>query len=139
MIAVCGVICSDCPAYHARSKGLAYQKRTAAAWHRIYGLNEKPENISCGGCLGSDADLFHTSRRCRARRCCRRHEFTTCADCAIQPCTALEHAQCLWDGVPALVSLLSRADFVAYARPYCGHRKRIAAARRRRGKHAVAG
>ena len=130
MMSACGVWCSDCPAYHAVAKGRPYQRRTAEAWRRIYDLREAPENITCGGCLGCDEDLFHTSRGCRARRCCLWNNFTSCADCPQPSCVDLEKAQSLWDGVPALESVLSRADFVRYARPYCGHRRRIAAARR---------
>ncbi len=128
-MSACGVICSECPAYHARAKGAAHQRRTAQAWRRIYGLRERPENISCGGCLGPEEELFHTSRRCRARRCCRRRGFGSCAVCPKGSCRALEHAQAVWDGVPALAETLSHADFVRYARAYCGVRERLARAR----------
>jgi hypothetical protein len=70
MMSACGVLCSDCPAYSGAAKGLVHQQRTVAAWQRIYGLSETAENISCGGCLGPDNQLFHTSRTCKARRCC---------------------------------------------------------------------
>jgi hypothetical protein len=45
MMSACGVICSDCPAYQGVSKGLAFQEKVAAAWRRIYKLNEEPEHI----------------------------------------------------------------------------------------------
>ena len=134
MMSACGVWCSDCPAYHAKARGIAHQRRTADAWRRIYQLSETTENLSCGGCLGPDAELFHTSRRCKARRCCRQRGFQTCADCSKLPCADLERAQAQWDGVPELASKLSRADFVTYARPYCGHRRRLAAARAKRSR-----
>lgn len=128
-MSACGVLCSKCPAYLAESKGLAYQKQVAEAWHRTYGLNEKPERISCGGCFGPDEKLFHTSRGCKARRCSRGKRLNSCAECAQAPCRNLEKAQSIWDHVPKLSSVLSRADFARYARPYCGHRRRLAAAR----------
>lgn len=130
-MSACGVLCSECPAYLARSKGIAYQRRIAEAWRRIYGLHEQPENISCGGCFGGDDELFHTSRGCRARRCCREKGFATCAECGEVACADLEQAQSIWDGVPALASTLSRSDIERYARPYCGHRERLAEARSR--------
>ncbi len=130
MMSVCGVICSDCPAYLGEAKGAAHQRETAEAWHRIYGLDEPAEKITCGGCLGPDDALFHTSRRCKARRCCRDKGLLTCADCGERSCPALERAQAVWDEVPALGAALSPADFVKYARPYCGHRARLLAARR---------
>ncbi len=137
LMSACGVWCSDCPAYRAAAKGVAHRRRTVEAWRRIYGLRVSIENLSCGGCLGPDEELFHTSRTCKARRCSRRKGYRTCADCRTTSCADLERAQALWDGVPALASTLSRADFVTYARPYCGHRRRLAAARARRRAHPV--
>jgi hypothetical protein len=140
MMSACGVWCSACPAYHAAAKGAAFQQRIASAWRRIYGLREPPQAIACGGCLGPEAQLFHTSVKCRARRCCGANGFGSCAECSNEVCADLAHAQSVWDGVPNLVSLLSRADFAAYARPYCGHRRRLAEARsaHRGGGYAVA-
>lgn len=129
-MAACGVMCSDCPAYRGDTRGLAHQERTVAAWRRIYGLNETTEHISCGGCFGPDEELFHTCRKCEARRCCRSKGFVTCADCSVEACPALETAQSVWDGVPDLVNILSPEDFAEYAQPYCGHRQRLADARK---------
>ena len=128
-MSACGVLCSECPAYLAAAKGEAHQQRTAEAWHRIYGLNEPAANISCGGCLGRDEEVFHTSRTCRARRCCRLKGFASCAECSMESCPDLERAQSMWDGVPELANALSAEDFTAYARPYCDHRQRLADAR----------
>ena len=129
MMSVCGVLCSECPAYLAQTKGVAHQQRTVEAWRRIYGLAETVEHISCGGCLGADAELFHTSRNCRARRCCRGKGLNSCAECANEGCPDLEAAQSVWDDVPNLAGTLSATDFATYARPYCDHRRRLAAAR----------
>ncbi|MBZ5553712.1 MAG: DUF3795 domain-containing protein [Acidobacteriia bacterium] len=130
MMSACGVLCSDCPAYHGGARGVAHQKRTVAAWQRIYHLNETVENISCGGCLGPDEELFHTSRTCKARHCCRTKGFGTCAECDVKECADLEKAQSLWDVVPDLGRNLSREEFVTYAQPYCDHRRRLTEARR---------
>ncbi|MGE5815071.1 MAG: DUF3795 domain-containing protein [Acidobacteriota bacterium] len=130
-MSVCGVLCSECPAYLAASRGLAYQQRVADAWHRIYGLNEKPERISCGGCFGTDKEVFHTSRGCKARMCAHRKGLSSCAECFQVHCASLEKAQAVWDHVPQLSSVLSHGDFATYAEPYCGHRRRLASARAR--------
>ena len=129
LMSACGVMCSGCGAYFGASKGPEYQKQVAEAWHRIYGLNEAAANISCNGCLGPDEDVFHTCKRCTARRCCRSKGYKSCAECPITVCEYLERAQSVWDGVPQIGSSLSAADFDRYARPYCGHRERLAAAR----------
>lgn len=126
MLSACGVKCSECPAYHGQARGIAYQTVVAGAWRTIYGLAEAPQRISCGGCLGPDDELFHTSRSCRARQCCLSHGFADCAECPAESCPDLERAQALWDEVPELAARLSPADFETYARPYCGHRQRLA-------------
>ena len=129
MMSACGVPCSECPAYLAVAKGITHQKRTVEAWHRIYGLTEAVEHISCCGCLGQDDEVFHTCRNCRARRCCRSKGFGSCAECPIESCVDLEKAQSFWDEVPNLVNKLASTDFDTYARPYCGHRERLAGVR----------
>lgn len=134
MMSACGVLCSGCPAYLGADKGVAHQKRTVAAWRRIYGLNETIENIHCSGCLGPDHQLFHTSRGCKARRCCRAKGFATCAECPVERCRDLEMAQSVWDEVPAIAKTLSQEDFDNYAQPYCEHRRRLTEARRALGR-----
>lgn len=129
MMSACGVLCSECPAFHAKDKGRAHQRRTADAWSEIYGLSEKPQNVNCAGCLGANSELFRTSLRCKARRCCLAKEFKSCAECRLKKCPRLEKAQSTWDAVPELVTHLSPEDFAAYAQPYCGHRERLARAR----------
>lgn len=135
MISACGVICSDCPAYLAASKGPAYQEQVAEVWHRIYGLEEPPTNISCSGCLGKDDQIFHTCLHCNARRCSRSKGLRTCAGCTVEDCEDLENAQSAWDGVPRLASTLSPEEFETYARPYIGHRERLAAARKKTSRN----
>jgi hypothetical protein len=44
-------------------------------------------------------------------------------------CALLAKAQAVWDGVPRIAKTLSPADREAYAKPYLGHRRRLAAAR----------
>ncbi len=129
MMSVCGVLCSNCPAYSAAAKGSEYQQQVVEAWNRIYGLNEIPEHISCGGCLGNDEDLFYTSRSCKARLCCRHKGLRSCAECSQENCPDLETAQAVWDEVPVLCKSLSASDFATYAQPYCGHRQRLAGLR----------
>jgi hypothetical protein len=129
MMSACGVLCSSCPAYYAQKKGTRYQKRTVEAWQRIYRMHVTVDQLSCCGCTGPDEDVFHTSRRCKARCCCRFKGFSSYAECPIVFCALLKKAQSVWDGVPNLLNKLSRTYFTSYAQPYCGHRERLASAR----------
>jgi hypothetical protein len=129
MMSACGVICSKCPAYQAKSRGPVWQQQVADAWHEIYGLNETAADISCGGCLSPDDQVFHSCSRCRARCCCRSKGLNSCAECPTTDCEDLEKAQSNWDGVPLIGASLSPAEFDLYARAYCGHRERLVAIR----------
>jgi len=129
MMSACGVKCSGCPAFRDREDRIDREKRVTA-WRRIYGLNQEAENISCGGCLGPDDQLFHTCRKCKARRCFRRKGLRSCVACTVESCALLEKAQAQWDGVAKLVEVVPRADFAKYVEPYCNHRERVERARR---------
>ncbi|MFB3890558.1 MAG: DUF3795 domain-containing protein [Phycisphaerae bacterium] len=135
-MSACGILCSGCPAYRGKTRGAAHQERTAEAWRRIYELGEQPANINCGGCLGPDEGLFHTSIGCKARLCCRSKGLSSYAQCDVDPCPDLQKAQSVWDGVPEIAKRLSEADAATYAAPYCGHRQRLAAARDLRRRSA---
>jgi len=130
IMSACGVLCSDCAAYLAASKGPAYQKEAADAWKRIYGFQTEPERMSCGGCLSPDDEVFHTSVRCTARRCCLSRRLASCAECSEESCDLLARAQSNWDPAAEIGATLSASDFEKYAQPYCGCRERFNAARR---------
>jgi len=129
MMSACGVLCSACPAFRDKEDSIDRQE-TVAAWRRVYGLKERAEDISCGGCLGPDDQVFHSCRKCEARRCFREKGLHSCAECFVKSCVLLEKAQAQWDGVPKLVEVVSRADFAKYVKPYCNHRERLKRARR---------
>lgn len=125
-MSACGVICAECPAFRARqANDPAMRERVAAAWHTLYELNFGPAVISCGGCLGSDEDLFFTSRNCSARRCCRSRGLASCAGCADRPCADLERAQSVWDGLEERAKTLPEPVFREYVLPYCYARQRV--------------
>ncbi|HUJ45478.1 MAG TPA: DUF3795 domain-containing protein [Opitutaceae bacterium] len=127
-MSACGVICSECPAFLAgQAKDPAACERVAGAWHRLYGLDFGPDVLSCGGCLGSDEDLFFTSRKCAARRCCRSRGLASCAACADRPCADLERAQSAWDGLEERAQTLPEPVFREFVLPYCHARERVPA------------
>ena len=141
MMSACGVLCSGCPAFRDKKEDRIDRTEPVAAWRRIYGLKERAADISCGGCLGPDDELFHTCRKCEARRCFREKGLRSCAECFVKSCVLLEKAQAQWDGVPKLVEAVPRADFAKYVKPYCNHRERLerarqAVAKRSRGRRS---
>jgi len=135
VMAACGVLCSGCPAYQGKAKGAGHQAETAAAWKRIFRLKLDPATLTCGGCQGPEEELLRYCKTCKAQQCCRAKGFRSCAECPVKSCAKLKKAQAVWDGVPKLEKKLSRADFVKYAKPYCGHRERLEGERHKLAKN----
>jgi len=129
MMSACGVLCSGCPAFRDKEDRID-REETVAAWRRIYGLREQAADISCGGCLGPDDQLFHSCKKCKARQCFRKKGLRSCAECTVESCARLERAQAQWDSIAKLVNVVPRADFAKYVKPYCNHRERLERARR---------
>ena len=67
MIAYCGVVCNDCPAYIAtQANDEKMAKKTAEEWSKAYNADIKVDDVWCDGCLVERATLF--LYRCIGRR-----------------------------------------------------------------------
>ena len=90
MIACCGLVCSSCPTFLATQKDDdALREKTAAFYAKQYGLNFKPEEINCDGCLSEGGKLIGYCQTCEIRKCCREKGLDNCASCSEQPCEKL--------------------------------------------------
>jgi|SaaInl8_200m_RNA_FD_contig_51_609138_length_1728_multi_4_in_0_out_0_2 hypothetical protein len=90
MIAYCGLVCSVCPTFLAtQNDDDAAREKTAAMYSEKFGLNMKPEDINCDGCLTDEGTLIGYCQTCEVRKCCREKGFANCAVCTEQPCDKL--------------------------------------------------
>ena len=90
MIAYCGIICSDCPAYIATQKNdNKMRKETAEKWSKEYNSNFKPEDINCDGCISNSDRLIGHCLVCEIRKCGKEKGVKNCAYCNEYPCTKL--------------------------------------------------
>ena len=88
MIAYCGLICTDCPAYIATAGGDG-DKLSALA--REWSTPECPLSAGeceCDGCRGGGR-LASFVEHCEIRRCALEREVETCGHCGMYPCTLL--------------------------------------------------
>jgi len=91
MIAYCGLVCTKCPTFLAtQNDDDIAREKTAAFISEKYGLNFKPEEINCDGCLSSGARLIGYCNTCEVRKCAITKSVENCSVCDEQPCEKLK-------------------------------------------------
>ena len=93
MIAYCGLICSECPAFIATQKNDYEEKiKVAKMWSEMYKSEIKPEikpeDINCDGCLAATTKYAYCSI-CEMRKCASEKNLKNCAYCDDYPCNKL--------------------------------------------------
>ena len=91
IVAVCGLICTDCPAYGATQAGdRAALERVAAEWRQAYNApNITVESVICDGCLDDGRKCSHCAE-CDIRACGVEHGVANCARCPDYGCEKLQ-------------------------------------------------
>ncbi len=90
MIAYCGLICTECPAYIATQKDSDEErKKVAEKWSKEFKSEVKPDAINCDGCLIEKGRLFSYCHECKIRKCAQEKTFKNCAYCDDYACEEL--------------------------------------------------
>ncbi len=90
IVAVCGITCSDCPAYIATvNDDDAMRRQTAEKWAKQFSADIKPENINCKSCLSTEEPVFHYCTQCEIRKCGMDRDIENCAHCEEYACEKL--------------------------------------------------
>ena len=97
MIAICGLVCTDCPAFTATQKDSDEErKKVAESWSTEKEIL-KPEDINCDGCIAVGKRLFPFCNVCDVRLCALERNAKNCAYCDEYLCGKLkglfEHMQ----------------------------------------------
>ena len=89
IVAFCGLLCNECPAYIAKqTNDKELRKKTAERWTSD-DFPLKPEDINCDGCIDGK-ELFKHCTMCEVRKCGLEKGVKNCAYCAEYPCKKLE-------------------------------------------------
>lgn len=111
MVAFCGVVCTDCPAYQATQSG--DQRALAevlAEWREAFHAPEiTTADILCDGCLTPDGRLNGYCQHCAVRPCGMGRGVDNCAGCDAYGCEKLERLLGVCDK-------LEEGSFFGYAR-----------------------
>ena len=90
IVGVCGLTCTECPAYKATQKDDDEErKRVAEKWSKEFSAEIKPEAINCDGCTVLDGKHFSHCGQCEIRACGLGKEVENCAHCADYACEKL--------------------------------------------------
>ena len=99
IIAICGLICNDCPAFIATQKNDDKEKkRIAELWSTDKEIL-KPEDITCYGCLDEKKTQTKFCSICNVKHCGFEMDVINCAYCNSYPCEKLEK---LWGYIHSL-------------------------------------
>ncbi|MEA3397854.1 MAG: DUF3795 domain-containing protein [Chloroflexota bacterium] len=92
MIAYCGLVCSDCPAYIAtQADDRAALERVAAQWREAFNAPDiTADSIICDGCLGDAGRKCSHCAECEVRACAVERGIVNCAHCAEYACDKLK-------------------------------------------------
>ena len=91
IIAFCGIVCSECPAFLAtQNDDDDARRRTVDLWKKQFNVDLKPEDINCKeGCLSDGEDKFGHCKVCEIRKCGREKDLENCAHCDEYACETL--------------------------------------------------
>jgi len=92
IIAYCGLVCSDCPAYNATQVGdQAGLERVAAQWREEFNAPHiSAESVLCDGCLTDIGHKFGHCHECKIRACGMEWALLNCAYCEDYACDTLQ-------------------------------------------------
>lgn len=92
IIAYCGLVCSECPAFVATQAGdLAGLEKIAAQWREEYNApGITVESVYCDGCLGEGGKKCAHCGDCEIRLCGMERGVENCAFCSDYACAKLE-------------------------------------------------
>lgn len=89
MMAYCGILCSECPAYLATiNDDQALREKTAREWSKAYATSLEAKDIQCTGCK-SDI-LFGHCAVCEIRACSQNRGYGDCSPCDEFGCEKLK-------------------------------------------------
>lgn len=90
IIAYCGIICNECPAFIATQKDDDKEREKVAEMWSKDEYKVFPEDINCDGCLQDSMRLFSWCSECPVRKCAQEREFENCAYCDDYVCDNLK-------------------------------------------------
>ncbi len=111
MVAFCGVVCSDCPAYQAtQANDPEALARALAHWREDFDAPHITlDDIICDGCQTAGGRLNGYCRHCPVRPCGVARGIANCAHCDEYVCSQLARLLDVCDGVQGFFAFARQA------------------------------
>lgn len=90
MIAMCGLVCTECPLFIATQNDDQDEKRRLAERWSTEQYPLDPEEMFCDGCITAGGRKISFCEVCDVRRCGLEMKVENCAYCDAYPCTKLD-------------------------------------------------
>jgi len=120
VIARCGFICNQCPAYDGNIKSDADKEKVADKWLEYYGFRINAEDVVCDGCMKADSENpRRITKDCTIRNCVLRKKIENCAYCDEYPCDLMKTRIADIEQIKAMYERKISADeYAEFFRPY---------------------
>jgi len=90
IVAYCGLVCTECPAYKAtKEDDDKARAKIAEEWSKRYQHSFKTEDINCSGCLAVGDVQIGYCRVSEIRKCGSDRKVLNCGYCIEYPCDKL--------------------------------------------------
>ena len=90
MVGICGIVCTDCPAYIATiTDDKKLRKEVAKAWSKEFSIDIHPREIHCEGCATKEGKVINHCTVCEIRKCGFEKKVLNCAYCDQYMCEKL--------------------------------------------------
>jgi hypothetical protein len=90
IVAYCGLVCTECPAYKATQENdYTARAKVAEQWSKQFKHDFQTEDINCNGCPAVSEVQFSYCSMCDIRKCGVDRKVLNCAYCVEYPCDKL--------------------------------------------------
>lgn len=90
MIAYCGLICNECPAFKATQNDSDEERKRVAEMWTSEEFPITSDDINCDGCMTTGKRIIKFCHVCEVRKCALASNVETCAHCDGYPCVTLQ-------------------------------------------------
>lgn len=115
----CGYRCDLCHAFKDNILKDDKRELLSEGWNKVFGIEIKPEDIYCEGCLSCKSELKLIDGECQVRSCVQARGIENCSQCEAFLCEILERRLVRYEDLEAKLDFkISRSERKNFIEPY---------------------